>query len=127
MIPARLMRHAVTIIYRTATGSDRYGGDVLEEGSRMTVPGWMQMGSRQESGGSQGTEALTETTIVDWLLILNPSYRSEGAAVEIVPPSRLDQVLWDGRTFESDGGAMIYNKPPHGVHHYEVALKEIAA
>jgi hypothetical protein len=118
------MRHDVTIVYRTPTGTDRYGGGVLEEASRATVPGLMQMRGRDEQSGES---AGNETTIVTWLLIVNPSYRSEGSAVPIVPPDRLSQILWDGRTFESEGGAMIYEKPPHGVHHYEVALKEVAA
>jgi hypothetical protein len=121
------MRHDVTIVYRTPTGTDRYGGGVLEEASRATVPGLMQMRGRDEASGGVGDSSGFETTIVTWLLIVNPSYRSEGSAVPIVPPDRLSQILWDGRTFESEGGAMIYEKPPHGVHHYEVALKEVAA
>ena len=119
MIPARLMQHTVDVVYR-APGSDRYGEGDLVEQSRATVPAWMQMTDRSERDNE-------ESTVVDWLLILNPSYRSEGQPVAIVPPAREDQVVWNARTFEVEGGAMEYRTPPRGVDHYEVRLKEVAA
>jgi hypothetical protein len=110
------MQHQVTIVHR-GPSDDIYGGDTLTEISRITVPGWMQMNAVIET-------TIGESTVVEWLLILNPSYRDAGADVTIDPPERQDQVEWDGRQFEVEGGASIL-RTPRGLDHYEVALKEI--
>jgi len=119
VIPARLMQHQVTVVYRAPDVDGRYGQGDLVEQSRATVPGWMQM-----EGQTEVREG--ETTVVGWKLLLNPSYRADGVSTTIVPPTAVDAVEWRGRTFRCEGGAMEY-RTPRGLHHYENVLEEVTA
>lgn len=119
MIPARLLQHQVTIVYRAPGADGRYGQGDLVETSRVTVPAWMQMENQAEV-------PIGETTLVTWKLIVNPSYIDDGGnPTTIDPPTPTSLIEWGARTFRCEGGAMEYRTPREAIHHYEAQLVEV--
>ena len=119
MIPRRLMRHTLDLVYMDPDTGDRYGTPVLTETSRATVQGWMQMQGQVE-------ETDSTTTTVTWLLALNPTYLVGTTVTPLVPPRATDKVEWEGRTYRCEGAPMIFKTTRTGeVHHYEQMLMEV--
>ncbi len=123
MIPRRLMRHTLDLVYMDPDGDDRYGTPTLVETSRATVQGWMQQESVAE-------EADSTTTLVGWKLALNTTYLVGQTVTALVPTRATDQVVYEGRTFRCQGGPMIFRRGrgvDGEIHHYEQALLEVTS
>lgn len=121
MIPNRLMRDTVTLVYRDPAGTpDRYGDRLPTETSRATVPGWMVPVATTEGG------ALDERGKADFMLLLNPEWTDQGVQRAIAPPDRTDQVEWDGRTMDVHGEPKAMRRGGETtVHHYEILVREV--